>query len=621
MAIREANSVRPRLLEAFSTALLYCKRFRLHFLLLGNFALLMLATAFEGLGLAMLIPILQVMGGEQEGNIFMDYVKYLFSVFGVEMNVLSLLLLFGTLMLTKYLLVFSQRYVTRLLSSRVIYELRQESFENMMRVYLGFYYRVPVGDLVATQYTSSQNAGGLVEYVLLMSKAITFCALYLVINSLISLPLTLITCGVGAILGVFLLGRFHRGFDQGTEEKRLTDLIYSYLYDVLGGIKLVKALGREREHIDGYRRMTRSFRDLQVHMTANRILSSAILEPVLFVAIMVITIVAVVVLNVLVASIITFVFVWSQLLPNLRVIVESSVHINELLPHVHKIERIIETRDKVYLPRGTEPVVEVRKGIRFENVFFAYPNTDRMVLDGLNLLIEKNRVTALVGPSGGGKTTIADLILRLHDPTQGQVLVDGIDLSTLKVDDWRRLVGIVDQDAFLFNDTIYNNVAYGKEDATGDDVVNAARMANAHQFILDLPHGYQTRIGNRGMTLSGGQRQRIALARALIKNPQVLVLDEATSALDSESEELIHQAILRLHGSKTIIVIAHRLSTIRIADQIALIGNGRVTEEGSHDLLVAQGGRYSAYHRLQSESREPHPVPTSRDAMGVEKPL
>jgi len=230
-------------------------------------------------------------------------------------------------------------------------------------------------------------------------------------------------------------------------------------------------------------------------------------------------------------------------------------------------------------------------------VSFAYEKEP--VLKNISFKIEKGRTIALVGPSGGGKSTLADLVPRFYDPTEGAVLLDGVDLREYNLESLRRLIGVVTQESILFNDTIFNNIAFGMRDVKEEDVVRAAQVANAHDFITATEKGYQTLIGERGSRLSGGQRQRIAIARAVLKNPPILILDEATSALDSESERLVQDALTNLMKNRTSLVIAHRLSTIQHADEIIVIQNGHIVERGRHDELIKHSGLYRKLSEIQ----------------------
>ncbi|NEO66549.1 MAG: ATP-binding cassette domain-containing protein, partial [Moorea sp. SIO4G2] len=265
-----------------------------------------------------------------------------------------------------------------------------------------------------------------------------------------------------------------------------------------------------------------------------------------------------------------------------------------------RLETILDRRDKVFEHSGTEPFTRLREDIEFKSVSLSYTNDDDLALKNLTFTLPRHQVTALVGESGAGKSSIIDLFIGLYQPTAGHILVNGRPLANYRLENWRQQIGVVSQDTFIFNDSILENLRYGRPSASLDEVVEAAKAAQAHKFILALPDGYETVVGERGYRLSGGQRQRLALARALIKQPEILILDEATSALDSESEKLIQQALEQFQKERTVIVVAHRLSTIAEADQILVLERGEVVEQGTHKSLLHQGERYARYWKLQS---------------------
>lgn len=267
---------------------------------------------------------------------------------------------------------------------------------------------------------------------------------------------------------------------------------------------------------------------------------------------------------------------------------------------MQRIDRILDAKDEI--PEAINPVQKnsFDHDIVFNNVSFAYNNYDNEpILSDIYMQVKKGNLVALVGPSGAGKTTLADLLPRFYDVVKGQIEIDGIDIRQFSKKSLRNLMGVVTQEAILFNDTIKNNISFGC-DATEKEIIEAAKVANAHDFIMQMPKGYETNIGDRGMNLSGGQRQRLTIARAVLKNPPILILDEATSALDSESEKLVQEALNKLMRNRTSIVIAHRLSTIQFADEIVVMEKGRIVEKGNHISLMSKNGLYKKLVELQA---------------------
>ena len=269
------------------------------------------------------------------------------------------------------------------------------------------------------------------------------------------------------------------------------------------------------------------------------------------------------------------------------------------LASMERINKILEAENPISDPENPKPLDGFKEAIRFENVDFSYEN-GKQILKGINLEIPHGKMIAIVGESGAGKSTLVDLVPRFWDVSAGKITVDGVDIRDVRVKDLRSLMGNVNQDPILFNDTIFNNIAFGVEGATEEQVIAAAKIANAHDFIMEKPEGYQTNIGDRGTKLSGGQRQRLSIARAILKNPPILILDEATASLDTESERIVQDALDRLMSSRTTIAIAHRLSTIKNADEIIVMHEGVIVERGKHEDLIALGGYYKKLYDMQA---------------------
>lgn len=298
-------------------------------------------------------------------------------------------------------------------------------------------------------------------------------------------------------------------------------------------------------------------------------------------------------------SLLLFVLVLNRMMPQVKTFNQARMDLYNELPTVQRVAEFLQPEGKSYARTGGKPFKGLEKEIRFENVGFRYPDSQEDALADIDFTLRKGDTTALAGVSGAGKSTLVDLLLGLHDPSSGRILVDGEDLRDLSLSDWRERIGVVDQEVYLMNSSVYDNITFPRMDIAMEDVVAAAKVAYAHDFIMALPHKYDTVIGDRGYRLSGGQQQRLALARAFVRNPQILVLDEATSALDTGSERMIQNTLEKLHHHKTMLVIAHRLSTLVHADRIIVLEHGRIVEEGTWGELVEQSGTFQKYWKMQ----------------------
>jgi len=557
-------------------------------------------TLFEGIGIGMIVPILEEISSSRADNVFSAYVKNTFSFFGINYSFINLMVIFGLLMLLKYILLAMQKYFARLLYSQVTYDLRMKAFRNLMDVPLSYYYDVKVGDIIATVFTSANYAGGLMEYLVLFFTESMLCLIYIVLSFMVSVPLTLTIIIVTGLLYFFISPRFKKAHAFGNEEKKLTDEIASYIHDKIGGIKVLKAFNNEKLHTSEFDRIARAYKKFLIKLQKNRVAAELLIEPPILVFIIALLVFSVKALNLSIIPLLTLLYIFRLLMPRIRTVNSNFLYVKQLLPHFSKIQEIIDRNDKRYVKSGTRAINKLVTGIEFKNVWFRYPGKNVYVLKDINLSVESKRTLAIIGGSGGGKTTFVDLIMRHHDPEKGRILIDGADLKDLDTRDWHSMVGVVDQENYLYHDSIFNNILYGDLSASGDKVIEAAKTANAHDFISSLPDGYHTVVGERGIILSGGQKQRIALARALLRDPEILILDEATSSLDSESEKLIQEAIVRLKKTRTILLIAHRLSTTSFADKVIVIDKGLCLEQGSPEELLKKEGVYKKYHLMQS---------------------
>ncbi len=512
-------------------------------------------------------------------------------------------LVFFFIFLIKNVFQYAQAYTMAYVERRVMKDIRDELFEQFNRLPLSYFHKRKAGQLISrvTNDVEVVNKGINVSFTNL-SRDPVLVIMYLGGAIIISWKLTVLAFIVLPLsMGIIIhIGRKLRTFSTRQQEKMA--ILTSILQETVTGIRVVKAFSMERFEIDKFKRESeRWFREV-FNIARVQKLSSPLTEQ----------------LSVLVGMFILWyggsqvlageilgadmfllflvcIFSMIQPLKNLSNVNNS---IQEGLAAADRIFRVLDTPPEIVDDSHLTSLETISNGVAYENVWFAYKD-DEFVVRDVSFTIRPGEVIALVGPSGGGKSTLADLLPRFYEPQQGRISIDGIDIRDIQLQSLRRLMGIVTQEIILFNDTVRNNIAYGIANISDEAVIAAAQAANAHDFIMQLPAGYDTMIGDRGLKLSGGQRQRISIARAIMKNPPILIFDEATSALDTESELQVQAAIENLMKNRTTLVIAHRLSTVRHADRIYVIKGGRIVQQGTHDELLAQEGVYQTLYQLQ----------------------
>jgi len=399
---------------------------------------------------------------------------------------------------------------------------------------------------------------------------------------------------------IILLGRKQRKRSKRIQEK-MAD-VTSILQESISGIRVVKAFAMEKFEVAKFWQKTKEYLRAYLRFEAVGLLGPPLVE-------LLGVVVAVIILlyggyeiwvrnSLDPARFIIFLAASLSLMKPIKRLSHANNTIQQGIAAAERIFKILDTKPEIKNEENAILLPEIRHSLAFKNVSFAYDNEGE-VLKNINLEVRVGEVVAFVGPSGAGKSTLMDLIPRFYDPSEGVIEIDGVDIRRIEIHALRKLMGIVTQETFLFNDTVYNNIAYGKEDALESEVIRAAKAANAHDFVMAMPQGYETIIGERGVKLSGGERQRLAIARAILRNPAILIFDEATSALDTESELLVQGAIERLLRGRTTFVIAHRLSTIKNADRIVVLEEGKIVEIGKHEDLVNRGGLYKRLYDLK----------------------
>ncbi|MBL7932502.1 MAG: ABC transporter ATP-binding protein, partial [Bacteroidia bacterium] len=421
-----------------------------------------------------------------------------------------------------------------------------------------------------------------------------FISTWLTIYIIVLLPI--------AALVIALLGKSLKNASRKTKET-LGNLI-SVIEETLGSLKVIKAFSAEKPMREKFEKLNQTFFRQSVSVYRKTDLSSPLTEVIVTGILMLILFLGgkMVFSEEISGSVFIMYFALaSQLVPPIKQITTSYSNIQKGIASEERINKILLADNLIVEKENPKTIESFKKEIEYKNLSFAYhKGDDGYVLRNIVLKIPKGKVIALVGQSGSGKTTLADMLPRFYDADKGELLIDGINVKDMKIESLRHLIGVVTQESILFNDTVYNNIAFGINNISIEEVTAAAKVANAHNFIMALPDGYNTIIGDRGGKLSGGQRQRLSIARAVLKNPDILILDEATSALDTESERLVQEALGNLMKNRTSIVIAHRLSTIANADEIIVMQQGEIIERGNHSQLIALNGTYKKLCDMQN---------------------
>lgn len=488
--------------------------------------------------------------------------------------------------------------------AEVIKKMRMSIFEQVSRMHIGYFSNERKGDLMSKMTNDIQEVeNSVVQSLRVVFKEPVTIILYFAVLFFMSFKLTLFTIMVIPVSGAIIGGITRRLKKTAIESQESLGRVVNILDETIGGMRVIKAFGAQKYVRSKFDSETDFYSDVNISMAKKNELASPISQ---FMGVSVVAGILVyggsLVLNnnsdLSASDFITYIIIFTQVLNPAKEISRAASSIQRGLASADRIFKVVDTPSEIQNAENPVIIDTFKDAVQFHHVSFSYEK--EKVLDNISFTLQKGKTIALVGPSGGGKSTIADLVPRFYDPTEGKVTLDGVDLKTIEINSLIKQMGIVTQESILFNDSVFNNIAFGLEGISEEKVIEAAKIANAHEFIIDLENGYQTSIGERGSKLSGGQRQRLSIARAVLKNPPILILDEATSALDSQSEKLVQEALTNLMANRTTLVIAHRLSTIQHADEILVIKKGQIVQRGTHQQLMLEEGLYRKLSTMQS---------------------
>ena len=584
----------------------------------------LLSAVFNIFSFTLLIPILQILfkmdnkvyefipwDAAGEGlkdiavNNFYYYVTRMIEINGPSLTLLFLGLFLAFMTLLKTSCYFASSAVMIPLRTGVVRDIRIMVYSKVMSLPLGFFSEERKGDIIARMSGDvGEVENSITSSLDMLIKNPILIVMYFGTLIITSWQLTLFTLLVVPGMG-WIMGKVGKKLKrQSLEAQAKWSDTMSQLEETLGGLRIIKAFIAEQKMINRFTECSNEFRDATNRVAMRQALAHPMSE---FLGTLLIVVVlwfggSLILGNHSSIDAPTFIFymviLYSVINP-LKEFSKAGYNIPKGLASMERVDKILKAENKIVEIPNPKPLNGLEEQVEFKDISFSYDGK-KEVLQHINLTVPKGKTVALVGQSGSGKSTLVDLLPRYHDVQEGTITIDGVSIKDVRISDLRSLIGNVNQEAILFNDTFFNNIAFGVENATMEQVIEAAKIANAHDFIMEKEDGYHTNIGDRGSKLSGGQRQRISIARAILKNPPILILDEATSALDTESERLVQEALERLMKTRTTIAIAHRLSTIKNADEICVLYEGEIVERGKHEELLAKNGYYKRLNDMQS---------------------
>ena len=538
-------------------------------------------------------------------NNFYYYITRMIEGYGPSTTLLFMGVFLAFMTMLKTACYFGSSAVMIPLRTGVVRDIRVMVYSKVMHLPLGFFSEERKGDIIARMSGDvAEIENSITSSLDMLLKNPILIILYFSTLIITSWELTLFTLLVLPVMG-WLMGKVGKKLKRNSLEAQAkwSDTM-SQLEETLGGLRIIKAFIAEDKMVNRFRQCSNELRDTSSKVAIRQAMAHPMSE---FLGTLLIVLVlwfgGLLILgegtSMDASTFIFYMIILYSIINPLKEFAKAGYNIPKGLASMERVDKILKAENPIKETAHPLPLTGMEEGIEFKDLCFSYDGK-REVLKHINLTVPKGKTIALVGQSGSGKSTLVDLLPRYHDVQSGEILIDGTNIKDFRIRDLRTLIGNVNQEAILFNDTFFNNIAFGVENATLEQVVEAAKIANAHDFIMETEQGYQTNIGDRGGKLSGGQRQRISIARAILKNPPILILDEATSALDTESERLVQEALERLMKTRTTIAIAHRLSTIRNADEICVLYEGEIVERGRHEELLAKNGYYKRLNDMQS---------------------
>jgi len=578
-----------------------------------------LSVLFSLVSLAMVVPFLGLLFGTQKlvtvqpvfelsvssfSGSFNYYISKIIIDYGKVDALIFICILVIVLFFLKNLFRYLGMYFLAPIRNGVVKDLRNDLYYKILILPLSYYSEQKKGDLIARMTTDVQE----VEWSIMSSLEMIFrdplsIIIFLVTLTIMSPQLTLFVLVLLPVTG-FIISRIGKSLKRSSDKaQNRMGIILSIIEETISGLRIIKAFNAIDYSHERFKEINQNYTKLLIKVYRKRDLANPLSE---FIGALVLVIVMwfggklVLGNNATISPeiFIAYVVIFSQLIVPLKSFVTAFYNIQKGAASAERIKNVLDAEEVIEEKIDAISINDLKKEIVYKNVSFTYEK--EQVLSNINLTINKGKTIALVGPSGGGKSTMVDLLPRFYDCTSGEIIIDGITIKDCVINDLRGLMGIVTQESILFNDSVFNNIAFGLANIKKEQVIEAATIANAHEFIMELENDYNTFIGDRGSKLSGGQRQRLSIARAILKNPPILILDEATSSLDTESERLVQDALEKLMRNRTSLVIAHRLSTIQHADEIIVIQKGEIVERGLHSDLVQNNGLYKKLYELQS---------------------